>query len=389
MNDYQRAIDLYEELMKHRRYFHKYPEVGIKMPMAKQYIKQQLERIKIPVYECGSGLVAMIGKGSPCILLRADMDALPMKEESGLPFASINGNAHTCGHDFHAAMLLGAAKLLKQEEDMLKGSIKLVFQAGEESLQGAMDMIQHQVLENPKVDVAFALHVAAGNIPLGVVMYQSKEVMMAATCRFKITIFGKSGHGAYPQKGIDAIFISNQIMNAIYALVSKETDLKDRCIITIGKIYGGENYNIICDEITLEGSIRSFHDESIQYLKKRMKQFVLELSTMYHAEGMIYYDEDIPALICNHNYTNQFIEYIKELKIPNLKLDNQIQASASDDFACITSRIPGVYLYISAGIKNHPYYAHHPKVLFHEDALIYGVAYLTHVSKRYLQDHHA
>lgn len=385
MNDYQRAIDIYEELMSHRRYFHQNAEIGLNTVMTLEYIEKQLNRLNIKNERCGCGIVAYIGQGKPCILLRADIDALALKEQTALSFACDKDKMHACGHDFHAAMLLGAAKLLKQEESLLNGSIKLMFQPGEETLSGAKNMIEHHVLN--QVSVALALHVAAGNIPLGLVMYNDNNVMMSASCRFQIKVWGRSSHGAYPYKGVDAIYITTQIIQSLNAFISKEFNIQDQSMVSIGRIHGGTSYNIICDEVILEGSIRSYNDESMIKIKPRMKSMITQIAKTYKGQAIIEFSDDIPALKNDAYYTNTFINYLKELNIPNLQLQNNMQASASEDFAYIAQKVKSVYLYISAGIKNHPYNAHHPKVLFHEDALVHGCAYLTHIAKRYLQDH--
>ena len=207
MNYYERAKELKEETIENRRYFHENAEVGLDMPKAKAYVMEKLREYGLEPKECGHGVTATLGKGGKVLLLRADMDALPMPEESGLSFACNTGKVHACGHDFHAAMLLTAAKMLKENESELKGTVKFMFQPAEETFEGSKDMIEHGILDNPTVDAALAYHVSPGKMPVGIFMYNSTGTMMYSVDGFKITIHGKGAHGAYPQNSIDPINI--------------------------------------------------------------------------------------------------------------------------------------------------------------------------------------
>ena len=170
MNYYQRALELNEETIANRRYLHTNAETGLDMPKAKAFVMKKLKEYGLEPKECGYGVTAKLGKGGKVLMLRADMDALPMPEESGEPFACPTGKeAHACGHDFHAAMLLTAAKMLKENESELEGTVKFMFQPAEETFEGGKNMIENGILENPKVDAALAYHVAAGQMPVGIV----------------------------------------------------------------------------------------------------------------------------------------------------------------------------------------------------------------------------
>ncbi|MCH5273412.1 MAG: M20/M25/M40 family metallo-hydrolase, partial [Lachnospiraceae bacterium] len=172
MNYFERTCALREELLENRRYFHANAEVGLHMPKAKAYVMKKLKEYGLKPQECGEGVTATLGHGGKVLLLRADMDALPMPEESGLPFACPTGEqAHTCGHDFHAAMLLTAAKLLKEDEASLEGTVKFMFQPAEETFEGSRNMIEHGILEAPKPDAALSYHVSPGKLPIGTYLY--------------------------------------------------------------------------------------------------------------------------------------------------------------------------------------------------------------------------
>ena len=224
MNDYERALALRDETVAHRRWMHTHAEVGLEMPKARAYVLEQLKLAGLEPRPCGHGVVAELGKkGGKTLLLRADMDALPMKEESGEPFACPSGTeAHACGHDFHAAMLLSAAKLLKESEDKLEGTVRFMFQPAEETFEGAKDMIANGILDG--VDAALAYHVSTGRMPVGIFMYNDSGTMMNSVDGFKITVHGKGSHGAYPQNSIDPINIGVHIYLALDAIIAHEAD---------------------------------------------------------------------------------------------------------------------------------------------------------------------
>ena len=194
MSYYDRALEMKDELIANRRYLHENAEVGLTLPKTRAYVEEKLREYGIEPQRCGEGVTGLIGKGGKVLLLRADMDALAMPEESGLPFASKDPNAaHCCGHDMHATMLLGAAKLLKEHENELKGTVKLMFQPSEETLTGSRNMLEHGILENPKVDAALAYHVGPGQLPIGMFMYNANSTMMFSNNDLHIRVRGKRG----------------------------------------------------------------------------------------------------------------------------------------------------------------------------------------------------
>ena len=199
MDFWKRAQELKDEITQNRRRIHQNAEVGLNLPNTKAFVMEKLREYGLKPTECGHGVTATLGKPGKTLLLRADMDALPMPEESGEPFACPTGEtAHACGHDMHTAMLLTAAKMLKENEDALCGTVKLMFQPAEETFEGARDMLENGLLENPPVDAALAYHVAAGKSPVGFVMYNDSGVMMASVDGFEITVHGRGSHGATP-----------------------------------------------------------------------------------------------------------------------------------------------------------------------------------------------
>ena len=272
MNCYERALRERDELICNRHYLHANAETGLHLPRTKAFIKQKLKDYGLEPQDCGEGITAMLGSGGKVLLLRADMDALPMKEESGLDFACSEGCAHTCGHDLHAAMLLTAAKLLKESESQLQGRVKLMFQPAEETFEGAANMVRHGILENPQVDAALGFHVAAGKMPTGIFMYNADGAMMFSSDGFRIHVKGRGSHGAYPQHAIDPINIACHTHISLQELIARESDPEQACILTVGQIQAGTAQNIIPETAMLAGTIRTDQKEARAHLRRRLEE---------------------------------------------------------------------------------------------------------------------
>lgn len=387
MTYYERALQLKEETIAHRRFFHTNAETGLDMPKGQAYILDELNRLGIDGALCGHGVTGTIGRGKKCILLRADMDALPMAEESGLPYACPTGQqAHTCGHDFHAAMLLTAAKMLKENEEMLNGTVKLMFQPAEETFEGARDMIAHGVLENPAPDAALAFHVTAGRTPVGVYMYNADSTMMFSVNGFKIIIHGRGSHGAYPHFSIDPINIAVHVYLALDALITREVPPSKAAALTIGCFQAGSAANIIPDTAVLEGTIRSNDKNTHTLLVKRLQEAAQKTAEVYGGSAEIQLSPGVPPLVCHTDLTRELTGYMAELNIPDAIPHSGITASASEDFAIIAEKIPGTYIYLSAGFDDAradaP--AHNPKVQFNEEVCPIGAAYYAHCAQQWL-----
>ncbi len=388
MNYYERALELKQETMENRRYFHKNAEVGLDMPKARAYIKEKLTEYGLEAKECGYGIMAELGSGGKTILLRADMDALPMPEESGESFACSTGiQAHTCGHDFHAAMLLTAAKILKENECELEGTVRFMFQPAEETFEGSKDMISNGILEG--VDVALAYHVSPGKMPIGLFMYNNTGTMMFSVNGFKITIYGKGGHGAYPHTSLDPINIGVHIYLALQELIAREADPTKSNVLTIGQFIAGDAPNIIPETAILQGTLRTNDKEEREKLVKRLKEVVVKVSEVYGGRAEIEMISDVPPLICNKEFTTEIISYMKELEIPGMMEYSGVTASASEDFAIIAEKVPSAFIYLSAGYLDDrgSYGAHNPKVQFNEEVCPIGSACLAYCAKQWLKNH--
>lgn len=389
MNYYERALELKDEIVENRRYFHTNAEVGLDMPKAKAYVMKKLTEYGLEPKECGYGVTATLGKGGKVLLLRADMDALPMPEESGEPFACPSGKeAHTCGHDFHAAMLLTAAKMLKENEAELEGTVKFMFQPAEETFEGCKNMLENGILENPHVDAALAYHVSPGQMPVGIYMYNSTGTMMFSVDGFKINIKGKGAHGAYPQSSIDPINIAVHVYLALEALIAREADPNKACVMTVGKFTAGTAANIIPNTAVLEGTIRSNDKANREMLVRRMKEVAMKTAEAYGGTAEIEMISEVPPLICDPKLTEEIVGYMKELNIPGAMPYPGISASASEDFASIAEKVPSTFMYLSAGYTDergaHP--AHNPKALFNEDVCPIGASCLAHCATQWLKN---
>ena len=389
MNYYERALELKDETIANRRHIHKNAETGLDLPKTKAYVMKKLTEYGLEPKDCGYGVTATLGKGGKVLLLRADMDALPMPEESGEEFACPTGKeAHTCGHDFHAAMLLTAAKMLKEKEDTLEGTIKFMFQPAEETFEGSKNMIENGILENPPVDAALAYHVSPGKMPIGLFMYNDKDTMMYSVDGFKITIHGKGSHGAYPHVGVDPINIGVHIHLALQELIARESDPTHSCVLTIGQFAGGTAANIIPETAVLQGTIRTNKPEARELLVRRMKEVAEKTAAVYNGTVDIEMISEVPPLICNPKLTDEVVGYMQELGIPGLTPYPGISASASEDFAVIAEKVPSTFMYLSAGYLDErgQYPAHHPKAQFNEDVCPIGAACLAHCASQWLKN---
>ncbi len=389
MDFYERALELREETVAHRRWLHSNAEVGLHMPKGQTYVMDQLRRYGLAPHACGHGVTAELGReGGRTLLLRADMDALPMPEESGESFSCPTGTeAHACGHDFHAAMLLTAAKILKENEAMLSGKVRFMFQPAEETFEGAKDMLANGVLEG--VDAALAYHVGPGRMPVGLFMYNSGGTMMYSVDGFRITVHGQGAHGAYPHNSIDPINIGVHIYLALESLIAREADPSKACVLTIGNFSAGSAPNIIPDTAVLQGTLRTNDSASRKKLVRRLKEVVQKTAEVFGGSAEIEMISEVPPLVCDPAMTDEIAGYMEELPIPGLTPVPDTSASASEDFATIAEKVPSVFMYLSAGYMDErgdaP--AHNPKVRFNEDVCPIGSACLAHCAVRWLEEH--
>ena len=394
MNNYfSEAKTIHPELIAHRRYLHTIPEVGFNLTETKAYVKAELTKLGYEPVDCGkAGIVALVGgkKSGKTFLLRADMDALPMAEESGEKFASTNGSMHACGHDFHTAMLLGTAKLLKEHEHEMNGTVKLMFQPAEEIFSGALDMLENGVLEEPKPDAGLMIHVAAGApMEAGTIIISSPGVSAPAADYFTIKVKGSGCHGSTPQKGVDAITIAAHILMALQEIHSRELTPGEKAVLTIGTIHGGTAPNAIADTVEMSGTIRTFNEETRGFLKERMTTITESITAAYRATAIVKFGGGCPTL----KNDKELVESAKIILTQTLDRAKVFSAEAlghssggSEDFAYVSQEIPTLMLALCAGSTEQGYTIplHHPRVRFDEAALPYGTAALTAMAMEWL-----
>jgi len=393
MNKYLvRAKELMSEMVENRRHFHRFPEVRNELFETTKYVRAKLEEMGYEVEEiCQCGLVAIAGGKKPgkCILIRGDMDALPMPEETGLPFSSENpGAMHACGHDFHMSMLLAAAKILKENEDEIEGTVKICFQPNEETFGGAKDMIEAGVLENPHVDAAFAIHIGpmadVGTLDFG------KGLTMGSADGFDILVKGKGCHGAAPHRGVSPINIGVHIYMALQELLAREVNPAEQCTLTIGSMIFGEGAtNVIPDEGHLLGTMRGFNGELTKMMVRRVEEIVEGTAKVFGGEAEVNWLFSSPAMYCDPEFTDDVVRYAADVVGKERMIPKKERATGSEDFAYFGERVPSQIFWLGGGIEDKAARIsnHNPKVQYSEEALPYGAAVYAQCAIQWLKEH--
>lgn len=396
--DFLEAVESIEnEIKENRRWLHTHAETEFDLKETTTFVKEKLQEIGLEYTDCGKcGISAVIGnKEGKTFLLRADMDALPINEESGLDFSCGNGNMHACGHDMHTAMLLGAAKILKQFENELSGKVKLMFQPAEETLSGARNMIENGILKNPDVDAAMMLHVMAG-FPLktGTVIVPLPGVGAPAADYFTINIQGKGCHGSTPHLGIDSITAAAHILIALQEINAREMGVTDEAIITVGSFHGGTAGNVIAHTTDLQGTLRSFNDDLRENIKKRVTEIAENIGNAFRTKVTVTFGSGCPTLHNDETLVKSTEENLRSLLGDELVVNaksfsaENTHKGGSEDFSYISKEVPSVMLALASGEpqKGYKYHQHHPKVVFDETVLKIGSAVLAFNAYKWLEN---
>lgn len=372
--------ELEQDIIKWRRDLHKIPEIAFELQSTSKFIIDKLTEMGIDYRIVGkTGICSMIyGRNSTfTVALRCDMDGLPIKENTGLDYSSTNLNMHACGHDAHMAMLLGAAKILSENKHKLKVNVKLIFQPAEENVGGAQTLIEEGCLDNPKVDAILGLHVGnlseeVGYGQIGVMPY----AMMASVDNFRITITGRGGHGATPHQCIDPIPTAGEIICSLQKIVSREISPVNPAVLTIGKITGGQTFNIIPDEVVMEGCVRTLTDEDRDYIEKRIYEMVTNICSANRATSDICYYRKYPVLNNDKDITERLISSASKVISPSDIILMGRPVMASEDMAYYLREVPGTFFYLGTNNekKNIIYPNHHSKFDVDEEALWIGTA---------------
>ena len=366
-------------IVEKRRTIHRHPELMYEEFETSKLVQNTLKDLKIPYKKdiAITGVVGTIGNGDgPCIALRADMDALPIHEETDIDFKSeIDGKMHACGHDCHTAMLLGAARVLKENEDKINGTIKLIFQPAEEGGAGGKMMREQGVLLEPKVQQIFALHVA-GTIPVGTLA--SKEgTLLAATSSIKIIVKGKGGHAAAPHHTNDPVVTGSKIVVELQTLVSRELSPLEPGVISITMANAGSAFNVIPSTMELQGTIRSLTVEGVSKLQKRVKEVAQSIAEANRCEAEVSFPgNDYPPTINDAECWKLGKSAATEILGEENLIEMPDPIMGGEDFAYYTEEIPGCFSFLGVGNPDIDavYDVHHPMFKVDEEALSLGTA---------------
>lgn len=373
--------NIFPDLISHRRFLHQNPELSGKEILTSQFIYKKLQQagIDCSVLESGCGVIATIagGKAGKNVLYRADIDALPLSEESGLAFSSrADGVAHACGHDIHAAVLLGTAILLNKYRNELCGEVKFIFQGGEENFTGALEMIKAGVLERPKPDYILALHTWP-DLPCGTIGLK-KGFMMSSSSSVSFIIKGRGGHAAHPHKAIDPIIVSSYILTSLQTIESRNVAPLDSSVITFGRLTAGSAPNIIPDEAKAEGTVRSISADTDRFIEARIRSLVKYQAESFGAEATVSYERVCPPVVNDHNLIDMIADTAKDsIGSENIRW-LETPSMGSEDFAHYLENIPGAL--VRLGTANDSSQSklplHSPRVIFDESSIKTGVAFM-------------
>ena len=387
----QRIAACTEQVIEHRRWFHAHPELSGKETQSAAYIADALRAMGLEPQTGvgGNGVVALIeGRGpGKCVALRADFDALPLQETTGLPYASQNpGVMHACCHDTHAAMLLGAAQVLSGMRDEFDGCVKLIFQPSEEDnvASGAKAMIAAGVLENPKVDAVIGQHMWPHG-KTGEVLIRD-GAMMASSDRFYITVRGKKSHGSAPEDGVDAIVIATEVISVLQTIVSRNISPLDSVVVTIGQINGGSRYNIIADEVVMVGTCRNLNpairNSMPQRIEKVVKGVVESMGGDYEFEYLMCYSPTVND--------RKMFKLVRDTVSDTLGEEALVvpekAALTGEDFSFYCERVPSAFFWLGCQDETHPFHPlHSGECSPAEEALPFGMEVMVESALRFLK----
>lgn len=370
------------EIIETRRKIHQRPELSYHEARTARLVAQRLESLGIVVRTGvgGTGVVGLLKGAKPgkVVALRADMDALPVEETSDVPFRSkVEGVMHACGHDTHVAMLLGAARILAENRDSLQGSVKFLFQPAEEhgGRGGAKPMIEDGAMAKPRVDYVFGLHI--GNIPKSGEFGVREGAMMAAPDRFNVRVVGKGGHGSAPHETVDPIYVAAQVILALQGVSGRMIDPVRPFVITIGSVHSGTKENIIPDEATMLGTIRTMDEATRRKAKAKVTKVVKGVARAFGARAEVEFEKDAyPVTINNPAATRKAAAILKT--IPGTRVRRMEAILGGEDFSRFLQKAPGMFYWLGTGnpAKGCVHPNHSSKFKVDEDVLKYGVASL-------------
>ena len=383
---------IYPDLVKLRRDLHQYPELYFREFKTSARVARELVQLKIKAKKgiAKTGVVGLLEgkKSGKTVALRADMDALPILEQTNLTYKSKNtGVMHACGHDVHMTCVIGAAKILSAVKDEWKGNVKFIFQPSEEVHPGgAKPMVQSGVLKNPNVSAIFGLH-CDPSIPIGKIGVREGPFMAQADS-FDLIVHGMGGHGARPHDGVDAIVVAAQIIQALQTIASRKISPVEPVVISVGKIEGGTARNIICDRVTLKGTARSLNQKVANRIPKLLKEIAGSIAKSAGASAEVIYQTGYPVLINPHETTELARHTITSMFGKDAVYEIRKPLMGAEDFAYYLQKVPGSFLRLGTrNPRKGTYYPwHHPKFSVDENAIKIGASVLAGLAFDSLND---
>lgn len=383
------ANELHEKIVAIRRDLHAHPELGFQEVRTARVVAEELNSLGYEVVT-GIGKTGVVGlltggkSGDHTVLLRFDMDALPIEEANDVPYRSQTpGIMHACGHDAHVAVGLGVANVLAKHRDELPGTVKLMFQPAEEGLGGAMAMIDDGVLKGPDVDVALGLHVTS-MVPLGCAVIRSGS-MMAAADEATITVHGRGGHAAHPEQATDAVLIGSHIVVALQTIVSRNLHPEEVGVLTVGSIQAGQANNVIAETATLRCSMRSFEQETREMLHRRIREVATGIAATFGATAEVDIQLGVDPTINAPAPTAVMYEAAADV-LGSEQIDTTFRTTGGEDFSAVLTRVPGNFFFLGArnDARNLNFPHHNPHFDIDEACLPQGVAILCDAAVRCL-----
>lgn len=388
------ARGLHEDLVRLRHALHAEPEIGLHLPRTQEKVLAGLDGLPLEV-ATGTSLTSVTGvlrgaRPGPVVLLRADMDALPVTERSGVPYASrIEGAMHACGHDLHTAMLLGAAHLLAARRDQLAGDVVFMFQPGEEGCDGAGAMLAEGVLEaaGRRPDAAYALHVTSAVLPRGVFSGRPGPTMSASDS-LSVTVRGAGGHGSAPYLALDPVPAACEMVTALQTLVTRRFDPFDPVVLTVGSFHAGTRHNVIPDTARFEATVRSFSRESRALLASTVVQLVGSIAAAHGLEVEVEYAEEYPLTVTDPAETGFARAAVDDVFGAHRFQPMRTPQTASEDFSRVLDEVPGSFLLLGAcppgADPRQAPYNHSPRAVYDDAVLSDGAALYAELATRRL-----
>ena len=381
-----------DDAIRLRRELHAHPELGLDLPRTQERVLDALDGLPLHIRR-GTATTSVVGvldgdRPGPTVLLRADMDALPMPENADVDYAStIDGTMHACGHDLHTAMLVGAAHLLTAQRKQLHGRVLFMFQPGEEGGGGAKVMLDEGLLEGVgDIKAAFAIHVAS-NVPSGLIAAKG-GTQMASADEFSIVIRGRGGHASMPHDALDPIPTACEIVLALQTMITRRVSVFDPAVLTVGNIFSGTTTNVIPETATIRGTMRAVSERTRNLLHGELRRVAEGIASAHSAEVTVTINEGYPVTINNVIEAARALDVARNLVGPKLVYEMPTPVMGAEDFSYVLQRVPGVMVNLGAcppNIAHHEAAPNHSnRALFHEEAMVTGMALHTAMALHHL-----